>query len=114
MALVASFEQPTRSFEFAMIPNARKHIKNFSLSGSCIADPIRREERQAHGFSKTHCRLIAPLFGNIAVPLQFHIDILPAENSREEFNVLSGKEFGIHDGGLARFPKPSTEISAPT
>src|SRR5438874_330254 len=90
MALVASFEQPTRSFEFAMIPNARKHIKNFSLSGSCIADPIRREERQAHGFSKTHCRLIAPLFGNIAVPLQFHIDILPAENSREEFNVLSG------------------------
>jgi hypothetical protein len=47
MALIVSFKQPTRGFEPAMIPNAGKHIQNFSLSGSCIADPVRREERQA-------------------------------------------------------------------
>src|SRR5207302_3283236 len=89
MALVVSFKQPAGRFEFAVIPDAGEHIQNFALSGSCVADPIRGEERQAQRFAKPHRRLIAALFNNVTVSLQFDINILSAKYGRQQFNVLS-------------------------
>src|SRR5438067_943001 len=40
-------------------------------------------------FANPHRRLIAALFNNVAVSLQFDINILSAEYGRQQFNVLS-------------------------
>jgi hypothetical protein len=89
MALVVSFKQPAGRFEFAVIPDAGEHVQNFALGDGRVANAIRGEKRQAQRFAKPHRRLIATLFNNIAVSLQFDINILSAEYGRQQFNVLS-------------------------
>src|SRR5260370_13781567 len=89
MAFVVSLKQPAGRFKFAVIPYARENIQNFALGRRGVAHAIRREKRQAQRPGKPDRRLIAALFGNVAVSLQFDINILSAEYGREQFNVLS-------------------------
>ncbi len=89
MTLVVSFEKPSGCFELAVVSNAGKDVQNFALGGARVTGAVRCKKRQIQRFSKPNRCLVATLFDRIAVPLDFDIDILFSEDSRQLFNILA-------------------------
>src|SRR5260370_34211977 len=103
MTLVVAFEKPSGGFELAVVANAGEDSQNFALWRARVTNAVRRKKRKAQRFSEPHRHLVAALFDRIAVPLQFDIDTLLSEESRQLLNILprfvitlAGKRSGQH------------------
>ncbi len=51
---------------------------------------MERRYRQVQRFGETHRRLVAAFFGEVAVSLQFDVDVLFSEENRQHFQILAG------------------------
>jgi hypothetical protein len=72
-----------------MVADGRKNVENFTLVLCGVTNAICREYGQTQAFGDAQRRLIASLFGTVAVALQLNIHIAAAKDFDELFYTLS-------------------------
>ena len=88
MAFVVAFQQSSGCFQFAVMPQTGEYIEDFAVPLHCVPHAVCGEQMQMQRFRQAHRCLIAMLFYQIEMTLQFDINIFWPEERRKCFYIF--------------------------
>ena len=93
IAAVVEREQAAGLVEFDVMTDGGEQIQNLAIVRSRVAHAIGGDHRQLQRARNANGGLVAPFLFALLVALQFDIDILAAEDSRQLFDRLAARRF---------------------
>ena len=76
--------------ELGVVADGGEEVEDLAVVCGGVADAVGGEHRQLQRTCDAKRRLVAPLFLALAVPLQFDVDILAAEDARRAVRLSRG------------------------
>ncbi len=88
LTLRVGLQETARFIERDMMADGREHIQHFAFVLRGIANAVGRKDGQTQALGDAERRLVAGLFGTVAVTLQFHVDVAAAEDVDQLLHAL--------------------------